>query len=325
MRRRKVWMAIACLLVLVAFDYATYPLLASKPSKYFDKGTNGIWLRYPWYFGSHTDSEIAKMADRLQKDGIHYAFFHVRDARPDGSLRYPKWEEASRLNRVFSSASPSMRRIAWFYVGNKNGRGAIELSNKSVRDKLVSEAKRLIDRAGFEGVQWDYEICPDGDRDFLSLLDESRESLGAKAWIGAAIPTSYRWPLAGFGWSEEYIRQVGRRCDQISVMTYDTGMRHPRLFTMHAQYQVRVLSGALDGLSCTFLIGLPNYGSGYISHDPRSERLDVGIHAIRGALENKVPPTFEGIALFADYTTDRVEWVTYRQGWRGSPGRSQGN
>jgi len=321
-RSRKAWLTLACFLAVVVFDYATYPFLASKPSGHFDKGTNGIWLRYPWYFGGHSDLETAVLADRLQRDGIRYAFFHVRDARPDGSLRYPKWQEASRLNRVFSGASPSIRRIAWFYVGNKNGRGAVALSNISVRNKLVSEAKRLIDGAGFEGVQWDYEICPDGDRDFLALLDESRISLGAKAWIGAAIPTSYRWPLAGFGWSEEYIRQVGRRCNQVSVMTYDTGMRHPRLFAMHAQNQLRELANALDGLSCTFLIGLPTYGSGFLSHDPRSERLDVGIHAVRGALESRVPAAFEGIALFADYTTDEGEWATYRHDWRGLPNRS---
>ena len=64
------------------------------------------------------------------------------------------------------------------------------------------------------------------------------------------------------------------------------------------------------------LFGLASYGPGFRSHNPRAENLRIGIHATRRALEAVNLPNFEGIAIFADYTTDESEWDEYISNWR---------
>jgi hypothetical protein len=61
------------------------------------------------------------------------------------------------------------------------------------------------------------------------------------------------------------------------------------------------------------LIGLPTYGRGLPSHNPRAESLRLGLAALR----TSSPPAaaFAGVALFADYATDLQEWQTYDSLW----------
>ena len=75
----------------------------------------------------------------------------------------------------------------------------VDLSSSSVRKNFgLSEAEWLVKTAGFDGIQWDYEVCPDGDRPLLSLLD------GAKATLpGISVsrrPAGIR-PVRRRGWT----------------------------------------------------------------------------------------------------------------------------
>lgn len=307
---------IAILIALFVFDYWTFPLLSKSPEGCFDQGRNGIWMRYPWYFGEHTDGEVQQMASRLCEDGFAYAYFHARDVRPDGSLRYPHWAEAKRLNRTIAQAGPALKRVAWIYVGNSRGRGAVDLLNEEVRTKLVSEARRLVVECGFQGIQWDYEICGDGERGMLRLLEDSRKALPPATWLGAAVPTWYPWPLSSVGWSESYFRAVADRCDQIAVMAYDSAAYSPRLYSWFVAQQVAIVGRAVKGSRCRYVIGVPTYEDGTRSHNPRAECLTIALRAVKSALAEKSIPRFEGVAIFADYTTDSTEWRTYRNLWR---------
>ena len=55
--------------IVVAFsiDFAICPGLIKPAAPSANKGTNGLWLRYKWYFGEHTAPETDKMIDRLKK------------------------------------------------------------------------------------------------------------------------------------------------------------------------------------------------------------------------------------------------------------------
>lgn len=313
-RKRIVLWTLAFLLGLTVFDYWTFPLLTRDPAGHFDKGSNGLWLRYPWYFGQRTTQEIRDLGGRLKQDGFRYAYFHVRDVKPDGTLRYPRFQEARHLNTVLREADPYLRRIAWVYIGNERGRGAVRLSDPAVRKVLIGQGRRLLTEGGFDGIQWDYEICDDGDASLLALLKESRQAFPDQ-WLGVAVPIWYPWPLSRVGWSEGYFRRVGENCDQIAVMAYDTGVYHPRLYSWLVAQQVAVLGRATEGLACRFVMGVPTYEDGTLSHNPRAENLSLAIRAVRSALAESPPSRFEGLALFADYTTDAREWETFRGGW----------
>jgi len=319
LRRRwaRVFASIALVLItFLVFDYWTYPLLSSNPTQKFAKGSDGIWIRSNWYLGEVDNKLVTDHSKWLQDNGFHYAFFHVRSAGKNGGLLHDYMDRARKLNDTVRNAAPNLVRIAWLYVGNEAGSGSVDLSTPGTKEALVQTAIRLIEEGGFEGIQWDYEICPDGDEDFLELLRLAREALPVGTFISVCAPTNYGWPLRGFGWSEEYFHEVAALSDQIAMMIYDTGMVLPRLYAGHVARQTATLKTATEGTACKVLFGLATYGQGFRSHNPRAENLRIGIRALRSGLESCHSENFEGISIFADYTTDEEEWQQYLKNWR---------
>jgi hypothetical protein len=182
---------------------------------------------------------------------------------------------------------------------------------------MVGEALWLVTVCGFDGVQWDYEICPDGDQDFLALLKETRDALPDKKLLSVAAPI--RLPLPQYGWSDAYFAKVAAECDQIAVMCYDTGFYLPRSYVWLVGQQALYIPQAASRANpdCRILLGVPTYGPGLLSHNPRAENIAL---ALRGVREGLADPkanrdSFAGVALFADYTTEPEEWKTYQTLW----------
>lgn len=306
-------------------DYALYRLLAPVGGRPLDRGENGLWLRYHWYFGRKTDAEVRDLARRLRDDRIRDAFFHVRHARNDGSLAYRYPEEARRLLQVLRREAPGVRAVAWVYAGNERGAAwlsNVNLQDPAVRRRMVEEARWLVTDCGFDGVQWDYEICPDGDAGFLELLDETHAALPPGKLLSVATPIWLPDPLPRrWGWSDRYFSEVARRTDQMAVMGYDTAMYLPRAYValMRAQ-AVHVTRAVRAGNpECRVLIGVPTYGAGPPSHHAWSENLSMALKGVREGLADPraAPEVFAGVAPFADYTTQPDEWAEYRRLWLG--------
>jgi hypothetical protein len=325
MRRwtKRIGWTLLVLLGLLVADYALYPRLAGMGGASHDEGRNGLWVRYTWYFGERKLDEVPALAKRLRTHGIRYAFFHVRFIKRDGTLAYRYPDRARALNRAVAREAPGVKRIAWIYAGNPQGIGDVDLADPHVRAAMVREAVWLVRDCGFDGVQWDYEICPDGDPNLPRLLDETRSALPKKAFLGVAAAMCYPWPLAGFGWSDAYFGELARRCDQIAVMGYDSGLWLPRAYVGFIRAGTERITKAVTTANpnCTVLMGLPTYEAGGPSHHAHAESLRMGLKGVR---DSRPAPSFEGVALFADYTTDESEWSQLRQGWqRGGEGRSR--
>ena len=86
--------------------------------------------------------------------------------------------------------------------------------------------------------------------------------------------------------------------------------------THNVRRQTAVLKDAVEGTDCTVLFGLASYGQGFRSHNPRAENLSIGIRALRTGLESNPSENFEGLSIFADYTTSDEEWKEYLSNWR---------
>jgi spore germination protein YaaH len=220
---------------------------------------------------------VEALARRLARDQVWYAYFHVRHVTADGSLRYHYREEARRLVARVHRAAPSVRVIAWVFAGN-NGAGGlpvVDLSNTAVRREMVREARWLVDECGFDGVQWDYEVCRSGDPSLPSLLRETRAALQTRP-AGSALerrgapiisvatavwgpPAVRRWT-----WSEAYLGDVAAAADQIAVMCYDTGLYLPRAYVwlVHEQAVRATRAAARRNPRCRVLLGVPTYARG---------------------------------------------------------------
>jgi hypothetical protein len=185
---------------------------------------------------------------------------------------------------------------------------------------MAAEARWLVRECGFRGVQWDYEICPDGDPDYPALLRETRgvlDGLPGRPLLGAC--TAVWGPIRWRAWSEEYFTRMAAECDQLAVMGYDTGLYLPRAYAWLMREQtVRVPRAAARGNpDCRVLIGVPTYSRGGLSHHPWSENVSVALRGVREGVADRrfTPQAFSGVALFADYTTQPAEWSVYRRLW----------
>jgi hypothetical protein len=318
-RKRRIVLSTLGLLGLVTLvDYFAYPY-GAKGGRSLNRGENGLWLRYTSYFGQKSDAEIAALAQQLQERQIRYAYFHVRSITKGGALKYRYPEHAKRLVTKLRREAPGVKLLAWIYAGNKKGEGEVDLAKADVSARMVQEAVWLVKTCGFDGVQWDYEICPNNDAGFLSLMRETRAALPSGAVLSTATPLLMPWPLGRFGWSEDYYAQVAATCDQICDMCYDSGFWLPRSYAWLAHQQVVRVSKAVGrgNPECRLLIGIPTYGPGFLSHNPRAENIAISLKGVRDGLADRRTnaSTFAGVALFADYTTDPSEWETYHRLW----------
>ena len=328
-RRNRRYLAVAAITLLLslaawAFDAAFYPYHAPMPGATSgNHGENGLWLGDDWYFGRRNDADIRRLARDLSARQTRYAYFHVRYIGKSGNLRYRFPAQARHLNALLRRENPIIRRIAWVYIGNTRGGGSLpDLSDADLRRRIVSEAQFLVAECGFDGVQWDYEICPDADTGLPALLRETRAALPPGAILSVATPLyePAPIPLTGHGWSDGYFTQIAPLCDQICVMAYDSGMPTPRLFADTVSEQVTHVcrAAARTAPHCRILIGVPTYRTGGWSHNPRAENLETALRGVRAGVARLTPAerkAFASIAPFADYTTTEEDWATYRRDW----------
>lgn len=305
------------LLSLLLLDYLAYPYLAQPIGRSYNHGENGLWLRYSWYFGEKTD--FSGLAQRLQAEQIRFTYFHVRDVTKQGTLRYHDPDTARRLVTQIHHQAPTSRLIAWVYAGNTAGRGNVDLSRPEVRKAMVQEAIWLVNVCGFDGVQWDYEICRSGDADFLRLLRETRAALPLGKLLSVAVPLWMPSPFNRFGWREADFGEVAAVCDQMAVMCYDSGCYLPRSYVWLVHQQVVHVTRAVArrNRQCRVLFGVPTYGAGGLSHHAPAENIGMALLGVReGMLDPKAAPTVvAGVAPFADYTTQESEWKIYQSWW----------
>jgi spore germination protein YaaH len=215
-------------------------------------------------------------------------------------------------------------------VGNDRGITGVDISSTAVRRVMVEEARWLVNECAFDGIQWDYEICPDGDPDLLSLLQETRAALPPSKTLSVSTPL---WAPSlprrfGHGWSDEYFAKIAANCDQIVVMGYDSGIALPTAYAAFMRDQVThvVRAASVSGNSeCRVLIGVPTYAHGGLSHNARAENITTALRGVRAGYAKLSPGErifFAGIAPFADYTTQDHEWTIYRRGWLNQPPRT---
>jgi len=304
----------------LAIDYYGYPYGSFTNRPTANRGENGLWLRYTWYFGQRSDEDLRSLAKRLEQNQTLYAYFHVRSIQKDGSLRFRYREHARKLTSSLHRDAPRAKLIAYAYAANRHGEGPmVDLTNSAVRRRMAQEAAWLVRECGFDGVQWDYEMCSDGEPGFLDLLEDTRGAMPKGSILSLATPVWYPWPLGSLGWSEAYYSKVAQHCDQVSVMVYDSGFLLPRSYAWLAhQEAVHVTRSVAQGNpTCRVLLGIPTYGKGFPSHNPRAENIGIALKGVREGLADSSADSsvFAGVAPFADYTTDEHEWSIYRKIW----------
>jgi spore germination protein YaaH len=309
--------AMALVVALIVVDNLTFNSRFPLTSCCLNKNTNGLWLRYIYYSGQSTTEDLQAMVSRLDRYQIRYAYFHVLSAAKSGELQWHHLDNARRIVTTVHGGAPHCKALAWVYIGSSYGGGSVDLSSQLVRQKLVDEAKWLTETCGFDGVQWDYEFCKSGDTGLLELITETKKQLAQEKIVSVATPMWYPGTL--WGWDQHYFQEVAQRADQIAVMCYDSYLYSSSAYVWLVKQQcVHVLTAsALNTRKCNIIFGVPTYEDVTLAHFRKVESLENALRGIQQGLagDRASAANCEGIALFADYTTDEREWKTYRQYW----------
>jgi hypothetical protein len=122
-----------------------------------------------------------------------------------------------------------------------------------------------------------------------------------------------------FFWTPAYYARVGELADQIVVMAYDTGIPTPALYRRYLAYSASRVARSLGPRSrARVLMGVPTYDASGIMHRAGVENPENALPGIVAGLRGLgAGGTFEGVALYAEWTTDEDEWDTYDRLWRG--------
>ncbi len=306
--RRRLLVALLVPLVLLG-ALSVWPL--PEPTGRFNRGENAAWLRHRWFTGE------LQWQDLAMPSGVRDLYVHVGPL--DAAGRIPPWDEA-RWTRSLAEARtrlPAGTSIhAWlggvttFFYGKAPD--TVDLADAGVRANIAATAADVVRRGRFDGVHYDLEHIQSGDRHWLDLLERTRAGLPDRMLSAAVFRVG---PLPHL-WSVSYLHEVARRVDQAAVMSYDTAMPTPRLYARLLASEVPALCGAMAGTKCQLLLGVPTYDEWTPGHWPYAETPAAALQGIRlGLQESPHRDAFQGIAIYAEWTTSSADWADIVRGW----------
>ncbi len=292
----------------------------------FNQERNAVWIEHRWLEKSQPVAEMDRQLAAFERRGVQYVFPHLIPFDRDGRLPPHDREQMRAFLASARRVAPKLKVLPW--VGGlrqgwrRSRRGVLDLGNLVQRQRIVAECRGLMDE-GFDGIHVNVEPIDDGNVEFLALLRALRTAVGDQGLISVSAirPGPFALPLApNFLWSLDYYRSVAALVDQVVVMAYDTALPTPGLYRRYVSWSAGAVTRALAGsrLRARVLMGVPTYDGTGLMHralveSPENALLGVvaGLRGVGGG------GTFEGVALYAAWTTDEGEWAVYDRVWRG--------
>lgn len=281
-----------------------------------DLGKNGIWLQHgwlgddAWFVENDRDKAMFREAgkirglhEKLAENGIRYAFPHLCPCKDNGMIAAA---DAGQVERLLDGL-PGVEVLPW--IGGVKDESALTSSEKWRAGFVRSAAKLLTDHPRLAGLHVNIEPMPDGDADYLLLLEELKAAMPSGEILSvAAYPPPTRWhPFPEVHWGEAYFREVAKRCDQVVPMLYDTGLKWRKPYRKLMEDWTREVLAWSEGKQV--LLGLPAYddaGTGY--HDPKVENLGNALRGVHAGLGVGVPGNYAGVAVYSEWEMGEGDW-----------------
>jgi hypothetical protein len=307
--------------LLVYFAFAPVGDTAPHP---FNHDRNAVWLEHRWLERRQPEPDMEALFARLRARGIGYVYPHVIPFDAAGKLPPHDREQMRAFLAAARRVAPDLRVLPWIgglRKGYKRQRpGTVELGDLTQQQRMVAEARGLVDE-GFDGVHLNVEPIDDGNDEYLALLRALRTAVGGRVLSVAAIrPAPVGLPRApNFAWSPDYYARVAAIVDQMVIMAYDTALPTASLYRRYVRWAARSVAGALDasGSDARVLMGVPTYEPYGFMHRRGVETPENSLAGVVAGLRGLgAGGTFEGIALYAEWTTDEGEWAAYERQWR---------
>jgi len=294
----------------------------------FNHDRNAVWLEHRWLERDHTTLEMETVLSALASRGVVYVFPHLIPFNSAGRLPVHSRDQMRAFLAVARRVAPELKVLPWvggLRVGWKRQRaGTVDLADLGQRQRIVAECRGLIDE-GFDGIHLNVEPVDDGNDDFLALLRALRPALGPGRVlsVSAIRPAPIALSVApNFVWSPDYYGRVAPLADQIVIMAYDTALPTSSLYRRYVAWATSSVTGALAAghSRARVLLGVPTYDDTGFMHRAGVETPENALLGVVAGLRGLgAGGTFEGVALYAEWTTDVKDWAVYERVWRGRP------
>ena len=311
------------LFVVSTVSFAAFQADLTDPP-YFDSGTNGLWAGYQWLNGRNvrtglpvTDHETEQFLGLIENQGIRYVFVRAGPVLPSGEIARRPGDFFYELQR----RNPDTMYLPWVTGDSEH----LNLSSSAWRQAFIDQLEQLR-RQGVRGIHLNIEPVSDSEPGYLDLLSEIRSALGPSFFISHTTRPAGLWGVS-FGdlkqhlWSREFYRLTMEQTNQTVVMAYNTRLRQEMVYTAFVEHQ----TGLLVDWSCGLpdhhvLIGIPAYEHAPGYSDPGTENIRTASRGIRSALNHRgdTVTCFDGVSVYAHWTTDSSEWADFRTHWIGS-------
>ena len=313
----------AAVLATAGYLYLAYAPAGDTAAHPFNQDRNAVWLEHRWLEKPHAPEAMDELFRSLDRRGIVYVYPHLIPFNGAGRLPVHSREQMRAFLASARRVAPRVRVLPWvggLRVGYRRQRtGTIDLSDLGQRQRIVAECRGLIDE-GFDGVHVNVEPVPNGDVEFLALLRALRTAVGGGVLsLSATRPGPFALPVApNFVWSPEYYGRVAAEADQLVVMAYDTALPTPSLYRRYLAYSASSMTRNLERSGrARVLMGIPTYDGTGLMHRADVENPENALSGLVAGLRGVGGGgTFEGVALYAEWTTDDAEWETYERLWR---------
>jgi hypothetical protein len=323
----KVLAALVPVLVLGGLAYVLFVPPSDRGAHGFNRDHNAVWLEHRWFEKDHPVEEMEAALRSLDGHGVRYLFPHLIPFDAAGRLPIHNVDQMRAFLSVARRVNPEIKVLPWvggLRVGYRRTRpGNIDLGDLGQRQRMVAECRGLVDE-GFDGIHVDIEPVDDGNVEFLSLLHSLRTAVGDDhiLSVSAIRPGPFAIPVApNFLWTPSYYLRVATAADQLVVMTYDTGLPTAALYSRYVSYATSAVADELARSKARVLVGIPTYEERGRMHRPGVETPESALLGVLSGLQRvRDPRSFEGVALYAGWTTDENKWGIYERLWRGRPG-----
>lgn len=289
----------------------------------FNRGTNGAWLSVDWVNLPHSDAEIIALSNDLHQQQIQYVFVFTTYLKPDGTFN-SSYNYAEDFLDTLHTANPDLKILAWIGLPlDVADWGYVDLSRSEVHQHIADLSLSLIS-LGFDGIHLDLEPIHNKNEDVLNLLELIQPQLPSDKMLSIATPRIF--PIAPElpiplntlpAWTADYYQQIGRRVDQIVVMTYDSGMPTAWLYRHWIKFQVIEVSQALKNVDVEVLIGISTSRQETNTHRPRAENIKSGLDGLTYGLNDRgtISDRIHGIAIYPYWETTDADWDIYTESW----------
>jgi hypothetical protein len=269
---------------------------------------NGLYIAPAWVQTAKSDAEINGFLKPLVTLGMTQLFVLAKGFVPE------QHAALDHFLRVARAIDPRFRLTAM--IGRRlcgaSKDKCFDASDAQRQAQLESTATGLW-RAGFDGVQLDFEPVPDGDETLVAILGRLRRtrppgktlSLAGYFLQPDAAQFHFRPNAKGplLQWTPGYYRRLLAQVDQVMVMVYDTALADPDEYRAFASWQTTQFLELARPQRAAVQIGLPSDVPGRTGlYDRRAENLRTGLEGVaaaRKSIGGTCPAGF-GITVFTD-------------------------